>query len=140
MRELSRGDLTEIGLLNAEEYEKYKKLIPLCKTWWWLCSPGAYNNNAAYVFADGDLYPDGYFVYKEAGVRPALTLTAAVAAELTPGDKLSLGSHTATFLGAEKCLLDQCVAKHIFDSTSNSWRNSELKAYMSSDEFSALLF
>ena len=140
MRELTRGDLTEIGLLNAEEYEKNKKLIPLLKSWWWLCSPGAYNNNAAYVFADGDIYPDGYFVYKEAWVRPALTLNPALAAELKPGDQLSLGSHTATYIGADKCLLDQCIAKHIYDTTSNSWHNSELKTYMASEEFIALLF
>jgi len=135
MYELTHNDIESVGLLSAEEYEKNKTLIPLLRSWWWLRSPGAYNNNAAYVFADGDIYPDGYFVYKEAGVRPAFTLCAETASKLMPGDPVLVGDYTATVISGEKCLLDKCVCKHIFDNESNSWKTSEIKTYLESEDF-----
>ncbi|MDR0222273.1 MAG: DUF6273 domain-containing protein [Oscillospiraceae bacterium] len=39
---------------------------------WWLRSPGFDSSNAAYVYSDGIVYVNGFFVYSPYGVRPAL--------------------------------------------------------------------
>jgi hypothetical protein len=49
--------------------------------WWWLCSPGKYNehansnNRAASVVQHGVINVDGWYVYDPGGVRPALWLS-----------------------------------------------------------------
>ena len=45
--------------------------------WWWLRSPGDFQNNAAYVFTDGSVYRDGGDVNFDLAVRPALWLDLA---------------------------------------------------------------
>ena len=40
--------------------------------WWWLRSPGIGSSYAAIVSYNGDVYDDGYIVYSNYGVRPAL--------------------------------------------------------------------
>ena len=46
--------------------------------WWWLRSPGDSKNNAAYIFTDGTLYPDGYYVHgDDFAVRPAMWVKLA---------------------------------------------------------------
>ena len=55
--------------------------------WWWLRSPGSYQNSAAYVSSDGSLYLD-YVYYARTCVRPAFWLnlesTGLSTVEATP--------------------------------------------------------
>lgn len=63
----------EIFLLSAEEYEKYEDVIPECKTYWWLRTPGYGSNYASCVDYSGDLHYDGdYVINLYRGMRPAL--------------------------------------------------------------------
>ena len=140
MTEITRDDFESVTLLTIDEYENSKALISHSKSWWWLRSPGAYNNAAAYVFIDGDVYPDGFLVNKAAGVRPAFKLEFMKASELNPGDKVQIGKYTATVLYDDMLLLDSFVTKHVFDEESNVWRKSAIKKYIESEEFLSLIF
>ncbi len=52
----------DYGAFNGEGY-----------CWWWLRSPGDSKNNAAYIFTDGTIYTDGYYVHgDDFAVRPAM--------------------------------------------------------------------
>lgn len=77
-----------ITLLSVEEYEECKKNIPLLKHWWWLRSPGIYDNCAAIVDSDGDAFKSGYYTNDENGaVRPALRIANPETANLQIGDR-----------------------------------------------------
>lgn len=64
-----------VALLSVEEYEKYKNVIPNINNWWWLRTPGDYQDYAASVNPDRTVYLNGDYVDNDNGaVRPALWL------------------------------------------------------------------
>lgn len=79
----------KIWLLSLEDLKKYKiiraktgfgfinRLFRLNRSqlWWWLRSPGGYQDKAAYISPDGFLDIDGRYVdFSNGGVRPALII------------------------------------------------------------------
>lgn len=73
-----------IALLTADQYRKYRSLIPEADDWWWLATPWTCNSANSYdvrlVFTYGALYAtnayNGYY-----GVRPALVFKESVIAD-----------------------------------------------------------
>lgn len=73
-----------IALLTADQYRKYRSLIPEADDWWWLATPWTCNSANSYavrsVDPDGTLYNyDAYF--GTIGVRPALVFKESVIAD-----------------------------------------------------------
>lgn len=63
-----------IYLLSLDEAENVSKDIRADGSWWWLRSPGMYQDYVAGVLSDGSLHTDGRSVLSAHGVRPALNL------------------------------------------------------------------
>lgn len=139
--EISKENISAATLLSLEEFNDNKDIIPVATAWWWLRSRGAYSNKAAYVFIDGDVYPEGYDVSKEkADVRPAFEINPKIAGNIAPGEKIQIGKYDATMLKGGICLLDDCVCKHRFDEKSGMWDGSEIKNFIESEEFLEMIF
>lgn len=73
-----------IALLTADQYRKYRSLIPEADDWWWLATPwtcnSAYSSSVRNVLTNGSL--DDYDAYfGTAGVRPALVFKESVIAD-----------------------------------------------------------
>lgn len=65
----------DVFLLSVEEYKKYKNVIPNIDKWWWLRTPGRYQNYAASVNTFGSVERRGDYVDIDThAVRPALWL------------------------------------------------------------------
>ena len=137
--------IKRITLLSIEEYEKYKSVIPTTNYWWWLRSPGYYQNYAAYVSNGGDAIMRGYNINDAFGaVRPALKINLEMTdnrfwykPEKLIGSKIEYGQYTWTVLNANfgelYVLCDKCIARHCFDPESNNWATSELKQWLETD-------
>lgn len=62
-------------LLSEEEYEKYKDVIPKCRTSWWLRSFGIDDEHIAYVDSSGWVRNYGCLIdTDDVGVRPVLKI------------------------------------------------------------------
>lgn len=73
-----------IALLTADQYRKYRELIPDADDWWWLATPWTCNSAYSYyvrsVHAGGTLHNNtAYNGYR--GVRPALIFKESVIAD-----------------------------------------------------------
>ena len=137
----SKADVKWLSLMTINEFKKAKAFIPVADSWWWLQNPGSYSNNAAYVFTDGEAYPSGYKVDSDiAYIRPLCCLNEKSAKGVKIGDKVKVGENVATFIGDCKCLFDNCVCRHRFDISSNAYETSEIKQFIESDEFAAMIF
>ncbi len=71
------NDTTDkIFLLSIDEAEKLfaNDATRAVGSWWWLRSPGCFQDYAASVYDSGLLIHDGSYVRHESGVRPALNL------------------------------------------------------------------
>lgn len=73
-----------IALLTADQYRKYRSLIPEADDWWWLATPwtcnSAYSYDVRNVNTGGTLYY--YYAYNgSVGVRPALIFKESVIAD-----------------------------------------------------------
>ena len=79
--------------------------------YWWLCSPGSFDNEVACVLGDdGDVSNIAYAVYYTLGVRPALKLDLS---------KVTFDSETNTFsTGVDKSALNTAIteAETLYDS------------------------
>lgn len=73
-----------IALLTADQYRKYRSLIPEADDWWWLATPWTCNSAYSYyvrcVNTNGTLY-NHYAYYGYYGVRPALVFKESVIAD-----------------------------------------------------------
>ena len=70
----SMDNVDPIYLLSNEEYEYYKKDIPLITGWWWLQSPGPDSYSTACIFDTGFVYHHACVSSGNGAVRPALNL------------------------------------------------------------------
>lgn len=128
-------NVNEITLLSIEECERYKSLIPRIDASWWLRSPGDNSRLAAYVFGSGAVDVYGRIVdFENICIRPALRLNMSDSAKLQPGNKVQLFDLEWTVLDVAEdqiyVLADDIISKHIFDTKSNVWETSELKAWL----------
>lgn len=73
-----------IALLTADQYRKYRALIPNADDWWWTATPWSCNSAYSYdvrgVYAGGTL-SSGYACCGGYGVRPALIFKESVIAD-----------------------------------------------------------
>lgn len=73
-----------IALLTADQYRKYRSLIPEADDWWWLATPwtciSANSDSVRYVYTNGAL-DDGDACHGGGGVRPALVFKESVIAD-----------------------------------------------------------
>ena len=133
-----------ITLLSIEEHRKYKPIIPLIEDWWWLRSPGYYQNYVAFVDIFGDVCEYGNGVYIDNAVRPALKLNLEISdtlfwykPEKLIGTKIEYGNYRWTVLdtslGELYVLCDSIIARRRFDPESNNWATSELKQWLETE-------
>lgn len=127
--------IEEITLLSIEEYYRYRSLIPYLNKYWWLRSPGYDSLHAAYVCSSGAVDDYGFYVYcTDIGVRPALRISVSDSSEFLRGCSIELFDKTWTVLDITGdqiyVLADNIIGGHIFDTKSNVWETSELKAWL----------
>lgn len=70
-----------VSILTADEYKKYRSLLPNTGEWWWLCTPwstksNGYESSAAVVAPGGGISGDG--CYDGYGVRPVCILKSEI--------------------------------------------------------------
>lgn len=139
---LSAAD--DVFLLSADEWEQAKNIpnVPIrACDWWWLRSPGINSTYAACVNYDGGIYDRGYYVGNISGcVCPAFRIFHLSAKGYKPGDKITVENKTVcTVISEDVALADNVICSHRFDPDNNNWETSELKAFINSDEFLAML-
>ena len=129
-------DVSEITLLTVDEARKLSQYIRACGCWWWLRSPGYYQNYAAYVYYIGDVYEYGTNVNTDNGaVRPAFKISNLKSSNR----KVLVENLWCTVVDTDLVIADMPICKHRFDANFNDWDKSELKAYINSDEFKRLI-
>lgn len=102
-----------------------------CMTWWWLRSPGGYQDYAAGVDDDGSVSAHGYGVDAiSIGVRPALRIENLALANLKIGDELYFGSERFKIISDHLALCNSIVGYMRFDARSNNYEYSEIKKYV----------
>lgn len=121
-----------ITLLSIEEYEAAKEYIPLFNGWWWLRSPGLYNNRAAGVITDGSVYMYGYSVDVATHiVRPALLISNLDSFNLKPRDRIiDFCDFNWTVIPGNMVLCDTGIGTHCFR---EDWGAPDANNYEKSD-------
>lgn len=131
------NEINKITLLSIEEAKKIPKPFRACHKQWWLQSPGICPFCVVYVNDMGDVMECGDFVFDiHFVVRPAFKINN-LKSEI--GDKIMVGKTWCTVIDENLVLADYPICEHKFDEKSNDWENSELKAFMNSEEFISLL-
>lgn len=131
------SEINEITLLSVEEARKVPVSILACGKWWWLRSPGYIQERAAKVGLDGNVLEHGYFVnYEHTAVRPAFRINNL---ESKIGEPVRIGKTWCTVIDKGLVLADKLICNHRFDKKSNNWETSELKAFVNSDKFKAMI-
>ena len=122
-------DINDITLLSIEEYEQTKEIVPLVIQYWWLRSPGTYDNNVAVVLIGGSVNYFGLFVPDSYGVRPALILNMQ-SSNLQIKDKFIFADYTWTVIGENLALCDSVVGTTYFR---KDWEAEDSSEYETSD-------
>ncbi len=121
-------DITDISLLTIEEAEALSENIRRYAHWWWLCSPGAYSDDAAYVSRNGYVYDCGDYVGDDdGGVRPALTIADLDSLNLKIGDPLVIQDKEYIYIGNNKVLYNDKPIYHRFNLGPNDYKKSAIK-------------
>lgn len=124
---------TKITLLTIKQAKKLPRKVRTCGDWWWLRSPGYFQTRTAIVHDGGGIIRSGDYVdYDYNAVRPAFEIENL---NFEFGEKVHIGKLRCTVIGKDLALADECVCNHYFDSKSNDWETSELKAFIESEEF-----
>jgi hypothetical protein len=140
-----------IDLLTIEEAKRFPENIRMCdvpkkfggyvsnkKCWWWLRSPGIDSTHAAVVVASGAVYEGGSRVnYGSRAVRPVIRVTDENIddmEETEDGYIRYLGTKwidITDYIGTVCLLKKKCLKRpHRFDSASNDYEKSKIKAYI----------
>lgn len=128
-----KADIKQITLLTVEQAKKLPRDILDCGGWWWLRSPGIYQNFAALVYCGGGVLECGDRVDSDSyAVRPAFEIANL---NFEFGEKVYVGKLPCTVIDKNLVLADECICNHRFDSKSNDWETSELKTFIESEEF-----
>lgn len=125
--DLKRGNY-EITLLTKEEYEEHIKQIPKNNNWWWLRTPGFDSGHVAFISSFGSIYDNGYSVLADEGaVRPALKSEII---NIPVGEVFSALGNRWLMINKGFAISKCAVAFRRYDSKSNIWETSELKAWL----------
>lgn len=137
VKQFDISEVNEITLLSIEEAQKAPKAFRACGEWWWLRSPGYYQFSVANVNRDGDVYEHGLNVRNDIyAVRPAFRINNL---KSKIGDKIMVGKTWCTVIDGGLVLADYPICEHRFDGKSINWETSELKAFIESNEFKAMI-
>lgn len=137
VKQFDISEVDEITLLSVEEAKKLPEFIRACGVWWWLRSPGYYLFSAARVSDGGGIFDFGASVnFINSTVRPAFRINNL---ESETGDKVIIGKTCCTVVGEDLVLADYPICKHRFDEKSNNWETSELRKFINSEEFKAMI-
>lgn len=124
--------IKEVTLLDTEEYKRSAdKILPI-EGWWWLRSPGPYNDKAMCVGQNGST---PYSIKSmtvdidDIGVRPAMRFDAR-SAELKTGDKLDFGGYQWTVIDSGLALCDESVCEMPF---CKNYKKADANVYETSD-------
>ena len=118
----------EITLLTKEEYETHKERIPLVDYWWWLRSLGHTSNRAVDVYCEGSVRVNGAHVDHNLGaVRPALK---SAILNLPIGEKFIALDNRWVMIDDGFAISEGVITLRRYDSESNVWETSELKAWL----------
>lgn len=137
IKQFDINEVKEVTLLSIEEAKRVPKSFRACNEWWWLRSSGSTQDHAAFIYYDGGISESGCYVYSDIrNVRPAFRINNL---KSKIGDKIIVGKTWCTVVKKDFALADCPICKHIFDSKSNDWETSDLKAFIESDEFKAMI-
>lgn len=137
IKKISIDDVKEITLLTIEQAERLTSKQLERDYWWWLRSPGSFQDPAACVFNDGSIYYSGICVsFDDVCVRPVFIIPNL---NLKIGDKIQVENCMCTIIEENLAFAENGVCKHFFDYETNNWETSELKRYIESEDFKNLL-
>lgn len=137
IKKFNISEVYKITLLSAEEAKEIPShILPHCSDWWWLRSPGYDQFIAVGVSYNGQISKYGNFVFDRYAVRPAFRISNL---ESETGDKVMVSKTLCTVIDKGLVLADYPICRHKFDSESNNWESSELKEFINSEEFKAMI-
>lgn len=137
VKQFDIDEVDEITLLSVEEAKKIHQSIRARGEWCWLRSPGFKQGYAAYIMYGGGVIDVGHNVnYDNYTVRPAFRINN-LKSEI--GDRIMIGETWCTVIDEGLILADYSICEHRFDKNSNVWEISELKEFINSDEFKAMI-
>lgn len=137
IKQFDISEINEITLLSIQEAGKVPISILACGKWWWLRSPGYYEYTAISVLNSGLIDENGRIVGAvSTPVRPAFRINNL---ESEIGSKIIVGKTWCTVVDEGLVLADNPICNHRFDKNSNIWESSELKEFINSDEFKAMI-
>ena len=119
-----------LELLTLEEVNQLPQKVRSYICWWWLKSPGQFDDFALGVGKDGTVYSHGCIVDDTGAVRPVLTVSNLDSSNLELYDNYQLLDNFWIYIGDNKFLYDGIPVKHIFDKDSNDYESSEIKGYL----------
>ena len=125
-------EITGATLLSVEEA---KTLLTVedraCGWWWWLRSPGYFEDSVVDVDEDGLVHALGGTVRGySVGVRPVLRIANLECSNLEIGDKFCFGNEYFKVISANLALCNSIVGYTRFDAKSNDYEDSEIKKYV----------
>lgn len=117
--------------MSIEEAEKLSIDILKYEGWWWLRSPGYFQNIVDAVNCDGSIYCFGYPVRIDHGyVRPALLIQNLESSNFKIGDTFTFREKQFKIIleGLAFCLED--IGRSCFSGNSSDYETSEIKKYV----------
>lgn len=115
--------IKDITLLTADEYEKYKLLIPDINTRWWLLPQT--QNTICYVDENGAISNNGYANSNICYVRPVLKIADH---NMRQGTLITVFDLLWIVLDENLAICSKAIGKENFNTSSNSsWEASSLK-------------
>lgn len=128
-------DIADVTLLSAEEASQVSKDVLCANYYWWLRSPGSFDNSAACVYGDGFVDYYGYYVDGKYGVRPALRINNLKSANL--GDKIRVAGEMWTVISDDMALCDRIIGRAKFRidfeaADANKYEASDIKQWLNS--------
>lgn len=138
IKRFDREDIEEVTLLSKEEWKLCRDICPNYTGWWWTRSADIFSDSSCYVNFGGSVrssYVDHFYN----GIRPAFIIRNSLPL-LKRGDHVFVGNIPCTVVSPVVVLADYPVCLHRFDEDSNDYETSEIKEFINSDEFAALVF
>ena len=132
--------IKEIAVFSVEEYNKYKSLVPVIKSFWWLRTPACLVRRVCCVQNDGNIDNIGCEISYKVGVRPVCVFDIKFADPVfwyKIGSKIKYGKYNWTVVDIQNselfALCDDIIGFHCFDEESDAWQESRLKTWLEAE-------
>lgn len=120
----------ELFLLSVEEYEKYKGVIPVIGSCWWLRSPGYISYFESSVTNGVSVITEGLFVKSAHCIRPALKVSKSEIENLKIGDRKIYYDFPFVKIDEDLLIAEVPIAFDKFDDKSNDYEKSYVKRFL----------